>query len=815
MGVMRRAALVVLGLALAACSAAPTRTQNAASPSAAASASPYLDPTRGVQPASTDSTAPNTASPTASASRLPASSSALTSPAPPNLSESSLTVPSDRIQSVDLSATIGNKESENFAFSGNLFMFNVGQDIYVGGTSPGKVKQVSQIASAQPGDQVLSLAFGGGNYQFWTEGQYDQSPGRAPCAYDGALSWTLYMVPSDGIPQRTVSGVNSDERFCGAAKPIIATDGAKLAVAQEAPRDGHPQAWQITLLNMLNWTTQRTVDTDDDVTSLGVSTDNIAYTEGTYDGNQQPYSDIDTRLMLSTPDHPDPLEVARDAYDVSFSGDRLTWVNDPATSQQSDSAGNPTFMTATTSDLTPQLLGTRVSLPLRPPVSAGELVTWVDSGDVLVADPAKGTVWRLAGTGSADRANLSAGSVDGGYVIDGWLTWLTLNADASQTVKAIDLTDLFPPAPTPMPTPSPRATPIPSPSVAPPQSIMVDGTTWSRFEKSALSNINGFYDVEQTYGHFLVAAYRCGATILIGSDECARAEVLLASDDGLAWTELGTVVTEPDGAGQFYQDQIQLLAPGSREVDKTIQTGLWRSIDGGLNWDFVTDPSFTSNCAGKEVGDIYQIVSDGSQLIGIGSAIWHSSDGVSWQCMGTTPRYGIAYGHGTFVGAGSTDPYSLAEWFWHSNDGLTWTKVQRSPFNPEMPVAVAAGFVTLAGAEGPAGPPTSLLTSADGLSWQQQMYPFGAADIDRLASDGTRAVVIEHGDSYVDGQVAPGAIWVSSTDGVNWTRYQLPPRTGDDAESVAILGDRIVVTGSSYNNGNSDGAGIIWSAQIP
>jgi len=655
---------------------------------------------------------------------------------------------------------------------------------------------------------------GDGNYLFWTEGRYDQKPNTAPCEFEGALTWSLYMVPSDGVTKLTTSGLNSYPRMCQAMKPLFATDGFRVAIAQEAPREGHPQAWQITLMNTVSGASVRTIDTDEDVTSLGVSGDNIAYTEGTYDSDQQPYWDINTRLMLSTASHPDSVEIAADAYDVSYEADRLAWVNDPSSSRQSDSAPGPSFMTATTSDLTPQLLGADPGLPLRPPFAAGDGVAWVDRGDLLMANMANQSVSRLSGTGDVDRAFLTAGSVDGGYVTDGWLSWLTINGDASQTVEAIDLTDLFPPPPTPRPTPSPPATPIPPMSVTPPETVVVGGISWIRFEKSALPNIGGFYDAQAIGGRFLVAAYRCSSKILLGSDNCARSEVLMASQDGLSWTELGTVRTEPDGAGLFYADQSQILAPGSRGTDESAENGIWRSVDGGLNWSFLAEPSLTSSaCAGDRGGYLDQILSNGSGLLGIGTGIWQSADGIDWTCIGPTPRLGITYAHDEFVGVGSTDSASVSDWFWASVDGVAWAKVQKAPFNPEVPLAVADGFLTIAGAEGPSGPPSHLLTSGDGRSWTEQPYPFGAADISLAGSDGVRAVALEDGYSSTGGENEPGAVWVSSSDGATWTRYELPPRAGDDAESAAIFGNRVVVTGC-MNTGDGNDCAVLWSAQI-
>jgi hypothetical protein len=76
-------------------------------------------------------------------------------------------------------------------------------------------------------------------------------------------------------------------------------------------------------------------------------------------------------------------------------------------------------------------------------------------------------------------------------------------------------------------------------------------------------------------------------------------------------------------------------------------------------------------------------------------------------------------------------------------------------------------------------------------------------------------LVIEDDYSTIPGETAPGAVCVSSADGSTWTRYQLPPRDGDFADSAALIGNELVVTGSSYNGGDTQGNGIIWSTQIP
>jgi hypothetical protein len=98
------------------------------------------------------------------------------------------------------------------------------------------------------------------------------------------------------------------------------------------------------------------------------------------------------------------------------------------------------------------------------------------------------------------------------------------------------------------------------------------------------------------------------------------------------------------------------------------------------------------------------------------------------------------------------------------------------------------------------------------MTWHEQPYPFGDADLYLVGSDGDRAVALQDERSTDPNEAGPGAICVSSSNGTTWSRYQVPPRAGDEAVGVALLGDVIVVTG--FSTGNSTVDAVVWSAHL-
>ena len=254
------------------------------------------------------------------------------------------------------------------------------------------------------------------------------------------------------------------------------------------------------------------------------------------------------------------------------------------------------------------------------------------------------------------------------------------------------------------------------------------------------------------------------------------------------------------------------LTGGVDEATNPRTVGVWAS-DTGSSWHLTTSDLGLSSgqCEGPSQPGIQTIYETPSGLVGFGSGVWRSQDGISWQCVGPSNDFEIAYNSGVFVGAGSAEPGSDAGRMWSSTDGVSWTQTQRVP-GYVTPVPVADGFVALT--EEPRGfDPIFLWTSPDGETWHQEPNPFGKATLWPLESNGSRAAVIEEDSESGDWQ-SPGAVWVSSGDGSHWARYQLPPRDTDFASSPAVAGNLLVVSGYR-NNGDVDPlTPVIWVTRI-
>jgi len=180
---------------------------------------------------------------------------------------------------------------------------------------------------------------------------------------------------------------------------------------------------------------------------------------------------------------------------------------------------------------------------------------------------------------------------------------------------------------------------------------------------------------------------------------------------------------------------------------------------------------------------------------------------MTWKCLGSSPNLNIVGGHDVLIGA-ATDRKSDPS-LWISSDGAEWTKTQSLAAGVEV-APVATGFVAVPVWQGALN---AVYTSADGLRWTGQPNPFRQTPMAQIASDGTRAVLLEEFEG--PGGQSPGGVWVSSGDGASWTRYQLPILEGERPYSAAILGSHVVVSGQYDPPDQSPSEQVLWTADLP
>jgi hypothetical protein len=161
-----------------------------------------------------------------------------------------------------------------------------------------------------------------------------------------------------------------------------------------------------------------------------------------------------------------------------------------------------------------------------------------------------------------------------------------------------------------------------------------------------------------------------------------------------------------------------------------------------------------------------------------GSAMWRSSNGVSWHQVSIAPAMaalgltGAAWAHGRVVAifnnkyAGSLDTaYGEADTLWTSTDGGTWQQ-ESVPDAPAFSSLTAGpnGFLA-AGTSRTTGKPT-LWRSANGLAWTAQ--PLGTPAGTLVVAGDKRGFVAE--DMAAPGEArTPADLWCSA-DGQAWAR---------------------------------------------
>ena len=313
------------------------------------------------------------------------------------------------------------------------------------------------LATAAAGYRPSQPVISGGNVA-WVEGRYSNPDFSGPC------DWHIVVMNLSSGQTRTVaSGVSSPRPNTpgeggGTQCAPIDLDGTQLAYAVQDTAASRPLGWQIRILDLATGQVQRSVATQSEIDSLGISGGTVAYSEILVDaagGSARP------RLMLSTQYQPTPREVAPDGGGASFRQGRLAW---------GDGVGR--IWTAVGPAWTP------VPVPVAGPPASGtapaasaDQVSYTDQDTTGTAS----SLWLWDATGILRLVPGSDGALISGLG-GGWITWAGGVGD-SVTVSGMSLTWAEPP-PTGTPqevSPAPGGSFSPTGSTCQASSLAIDG----------------------------------------------------------------------------------------------------------------------------------------------------------------------------------------------------------------------------------------------------------------------------------------------------------------------------------------------------
>jgi hypothetical protein len=263
-----------------------------------------------------------------------------------------------------------------------------------------------------------------GNDLVWAHGSFTGNRALTPCDVQGGLSWAIVARDlATSTDQEVASGTNERVGACSAVAPALAVDDGLVAYATEGPTDQRPNGSTIVIRSLATGEVVREVETQRIVTNLDLSSGDVAYIEGIYPADPDPYFPfVDERLMISTAANPEPRLVAHDPSSISFAVDRLAWV-DSGTDPESN-------LTATADGLQAVRIGDQLGPPWSDPFTSGHFVTFAQDGVPQVWDERTNTTYTIE---TPDRASVV--SSDGG-----WLVWYGYHEVAGDLV--IELTGL-------------------------------------------------------------------------------------------------------------------------------------------------------------------------------------------------------------------------------------------------------------------------------------------------------------------------------------------------------------------------------------
>ncbi|MGA2514412.1 MAG: hypothetical protein ABSG37_12470 [Candidatus Limnocylindrales bacterium] len=156
------------------------------------------------------------------------------------------------------------------------------------------------------------------------------------------------------------------------------------------------------------------------------------------------------------------------------------------------------------------------------------------------------------------------------------------------------------------------------------------------------------------------------------------------SPDGVNWVR-GTAQV-PAGASEVTGVAVigtaSIMAVGIAGDERSVTAAVWRSSDGGTNWQAVSSPAFAAGRMLAVVGDGNGAVAVGEGQDQTGAAAWYSPDGLTWVSASGAglDNYGLqvvmtavtADGSGFVAAGGRSDAGNGSAVVWQSTDGRSW-----------------------------------------------------------------------------------------------------------------------------------------------
>ena len=236
------------------------------------------------------------------------------------------------------------------------------------------------------------------------------------------LTWRLmHFDLSTGATDTIDHGINTRLEDGSPSGPATALDAGTVAYTVESATAAYPYGWKIVLRRLSDGVVEREIQTRYAVWEMAIQDGNVLY-------NEVPPQESGATvggLMLSTAQHPDPVQIGDNGGGLAIDGERIVWDGSARISPNSDVTENGVF-TATFSDLTPVPLarGTDNEDGARYSTGGDGLVAWTESSPpydkLYMWDSATGRTYEVVG--QFDTLSHLHGTFLPS-IAGGWLTW--------------------------------------------------------------------------------------------------------------------------------------------------------------------------------------------------------------------------------------------------------------------------------------------------------------------------------------------------------------------------------------------------------